>query len=186
MSETIEDHEHAEHAAEQGRKISALLIAFLAAALAFTEQGAQHAQTRLSDNAIAATDLWAEYQAKSIRANQTHDFADLAAVVAPAGPARDALLARLAQDQQRFEVDKEDGKAAIRARALARESARDEARERLEAFDNGAAALQLAIVLTTASVITESMFLLAAGFVIGGTGVLLSVLGVLHASWAAW
>ncbi len=87
MSETLEDHEKAKEAAEGGRRWSALLIAALAAGLAFSEQGAQHAQTQMSADAIAATDLWAQYQAKSIRANEAKDLASLAQVVAPAGHA---------------------------------------------------------------------------------------------------
>jgi len=140
----------------------------------------------MSESAIAATDLWGQYQAKSIRANQAKDSAGLAAAVAPAGPARDALLAHLASDLQRFENDAADGKAAIRARALEREAERDHAHGRLEAFDNGAAALQLAIVLTTASVITESGLLLGGGFLIGGLGVALALLGLVRPGWAAW
>ncbi|MEJ0045492.1 MAG: DUF4337 family protein [Rhodospirillales bacterium] len=186
MSETLEQHEQAEHAAEGGHKHSALLIAALAAGLAFTEQGAQHAQTAMSESAIAATDLWGQYQAKSIRANQAHDFAGLAMAAAPAGPARDALLAQLNADISRFETDKADGKAAVASRARTLEKARDAAHERLEAFDNGAAALQLAIVLTTASVITDSGMLLLGGFLVGGAGVLLSVLGLVRPEWAAW
>ena len=58
MSESLEDHEKAKEAAEGGRRWSALLIAALAAGLAFAEQGAQHAQTEMSADAIAATDLW--------------------------------------------------------------------------------------------------------------------------------
>ena len=158
----------------------------LAAGLAFTDQGGQHAQTAMSENAIAATDLWGQYQAKSIRANQARDFAGLAEATAPAGPARDTLLARLQADTQRFETDAQDGKQAIRARALAREAARDHAHERLEAFDNAAAALQLGIVLTTASVIAESAMLLIGGACMGAVGAILALLGLLNPGWAAW
>jgi hypothetical protein len=186
MGETLEQHEQAEHAAEGGRKYSAMLIAALAAGLAFTEQGAQHAQTAMSESAIAATDLWGQYQAKSIRANQARDFVGLATATAPPGAARDAFLAKLHEDIGRFETDQADGKAAIAAHAHALEATRDAAHRRLEAFDNGAAALQLAIVLTTASVITESMMLVLAGFAIGAAGVALSVLGLLRPEWAAW
>jgi len=100
--------------------------------------------------------------------------------------ARDVLLARLHDDIGRFETDKVDGKAAIAARAHALEGARDAAHRRLEAFDNGAAALQLAIVLTTASVITESRLLLLAGFVVGSAGGVLSVLGLFRPELASW
>ena len=70
MSETLEQHEHAKEAAEGGRRYSALLIAALAAGLALTEQGAQHAATSMNQSSITAADLWAQYQAKSIRATQ--------------------------------------------------------------------------------------------------------------------
>ena len=60
------------------------------------------------------------------------------------------------------------------------------AHERLEAFDNAAAALQLAIVLTTASVITGSVMLVGAGFLLGLVGGALGVLGMVRPEWAAW
>jgi hypothetical protein len=186
MSEALETHEHATEAAEGGRQLSALLIATLAAGLAFSEQGAQHAQTAMSAHAIAATDRWAQYQAKSIRANQAKDFAAMAAVVAPAGPARDALLAKFRDDVVHYETEKQDGKAALRERALVEEAGRDAAHEKLEAFENAAALLQLAIVLTTASVITASRLLLAGGVVVGLAGAVLGVLGVVRPELAAW
>jgi hypothetical protein len=186
MSETLEQHEHAEHAAESGRRYSALLIAALAAGLAFTEQGAQHAQTRMSASAIAAADLWAQYQAKSIRANEARDMASVVAVAAPAGPDRDRAVAALRADADRFEHDSTAGKSAIGAQAHADEEARDAAHERLEAFDNAAAALQLGIVLTTASVITGSMMLAGGGLLLGLVGGALGILGLIRPEWAAW
>jgi hypothetical protein len=186
MSETLEQHEHAAHAAESGKRWSALLIAALAACLAFAEQGAQHAQTEMSGHAIAAADLWAQYQAKSIRANEARDVAALAAVAGPAGSERDALVARLNQDAAKFENDPAAGKAAIAAAAHADEKARDAAHERLEAFDNAAAALQLGIVLTTASVITGSTALAGLGLLLGVAGAALGVLGLIKPGFAAW
>jgi hypothetical protein len=186
MSEALEQNEHAEHAAESGRRWSALLIAALAAGLAFAEQGAQHAQTAMSGHAIAAADLWAQYQAKSIRANEARDFASLAAVAAPAGADRDALINRLQTDAGHFESDRETGKASIAAAAHAHEAARDAEHEKLEAFDNASAALQLGIVLTTASVITGSSALAGLGLLLGIAGVVLGVLGIIKPDFAAW
>ncbi len=186
MSETLEDHEKAKEAAEGGRRYSALLIAALAACLAFVEQGAQHSQTKMSENAIAAADLWAQYQAKSIRANEARDLATVTAVTAPAGADRDKAVAALRADADRFEHEPKVGKLAIAEQAKADEEARDAAHEKLEAFDNAAAALQLAIVLTTASVITGSTMLVAAGFLVGLAGAILGVLGMIKPEWAAW
>ncbi len=178
MSEALEAHEHAEHAAERGRRISALLIAVLAAGLAFAEQAAQHAQTRMSENAIAATDLWAQYQAKSIRANQSKALAEIAAILPTDTHARDALAAKLRADAAHFESDPKTGKQAIAAQARGLEAARDYAHAQLEAYDYAAAALQLAIVLVTASVITESALLVWAGAALGALGALVAVLGM--------
>ncbi|HTZ71460.1 MAG TPA: DUF4337 family protein [Acetobacteraceae bacterium] len=186
MSETMETHEHAQHAAESGRRGSALLIAVVAAGLAFAEQGAQHAQTAMSAHAVSAADLWAQYQAKSIRANQSKDLASVAAVFAPAGPEKDALVKRLQDDAVHFESDPKTGKPAIAAHAKAEEEARDAAHERLEAYENGAALLQLAIVLTTASVIAESRLLLLGGFVVGVVGGVVALLGLLDPAIMAW
>lgn len=180
MSESLEAHEHAEHAASHGKRGSALLIAVLAAGLAFTEQGAQHAQTNMSGHAIAAADLWAQYQAKSIRANEARDMAALAQAAVPEGAARDALVARLQGDAARFESDGKTGKTAIADAAHAEEHGRDAAHEKLEAFDDAAAMLQLAIVLVTASVIAESAALVVLGALLGAAGGVVAVVGVVH------
>ncbi len=179
MGETLETHEHAEEAAHGGRRHTALLIAVLAAGLAFTEQAAQHAQTRMSDSAISAADVWAEYQAKSTRANEVRELGQLAALL-PADATHDpvAVQARFAADVARFENDPTSGKQALATRAQGLEHTRDAAHERLEAFDNAAAALQLGIVLTTASVITGSLMLVWGGVLLGLAGGALGVLGL--------
>jgi hypothetical protein len=179
MSETLEDHEKAKEAAEGGRRWSALLIAALAAALAFSEQGAQHAQTAMTAEGLAAADLWAQYQAKSIRANEAREIAGLAQVAAPAGQARDDLVAKLQADATRFETEKGVGKAAVGAAAKAHEEARDKAHEKLESYDHASAALQLGIVLVTASVITGSTLLVILGALLGLAGSALGVMGFL-------
>jgi tellurite resistance protein len=179
MGETMETHEHAEEAARGGRQHTALLIAVLAAGLAFCEQGAQHANTRMSEASVAAADLWAEYQAKSTRANETRDLAQIAALLPSAKPEDAAAIqARFKADLARFENDPKTGKAAVAEQARAQEHSRDAAHEKLEAFDNAAAALQLGIVLTTASVITGSVLLVWGGALLGVFGGVLGLLGV--------
>jgi tellurite resistance protein len=186
MSEALETHEHAEEATHGGRRHTALLIAVLAAGLAFSEQGAQHAETRMSDSAISAADVWAEYQAKSTRANETRDLARIAALLPSSSAAdHDALQARFNQDAAHFENDPKSGKSALAAHARALEAERDAAHLRLQAFDNAAAALQLGIVLTTASVITGSVMLVWGGALLGVVGGILALLGMLDPALAA-
>ena len=74
MSEEFEHaHENLEHAAhghshgESKVKPTAIIIGVMAAALALTEFAAKDAQTSYLSNHIAASDTWAQYQAKSVR-----------------------------------------------------------------------------------------------------------------------
>jgi Domain of unknown function (DUF4337) len=64
----------------------------------------------------------------------------------------------------------------IAKRAEAFEAAREHALERSHTYDNAAAALQLGIVLATASVVTGSALLIRLAMVLGAAGVALGVL----------
>jgi len=180
MSETLETHEHAEHAVHTGRKYTALLIAVLAAGLAFCEQGAQHANTKMSESAVAATDAWAEYQAKSIRANEARDFAALAGVLPSGVGAATALATKFQADADHFEHDPKTGKTAIADRAHVFEAERDHAHLKLDSFDNAAAAMQLGIVLVTASIITGTAALTVGGAALGVIGVAFAILALVN------
>ncbi len=195
MLESLENHEHAEHLAhaheEAGHdssharfnQMAALLVAVLAAGLAVTEQGAKHAEVRVQQNSIAATDAWAQYQAKSTRGVLAKDLGGIIGVLGSADTAvmqrRDDVLAQLRQEQDRFENDPKDGKTAIAARARAFEAARDHALEQSHSYDNGAAAMQLGIVLSTASAIIRARPLILMALAIGVAGAVFAVLGLL-------
>ncbi len=202
---TLEHHEHAEHMAHAGHgaaadhgsghepsgtghshaspaQWSALLVAFLAAGLAISEQGAKHAEIKVQQLAIDTADSWAQYQAKSIRGTMS---ADLAGVIAaldttndPAAAARrDQVVEKLKQDQERYENDPKDGKDAIAHRAREFEEQRHHALEQTHAYHNGSAAMELGIVLATASAITRSRMLIYMALGFGIAGVILSALG---------
>jgi hypothetical protein len=197
MLKNLEHHEHAEHLAHgdehadhhaasdvnaRRNQMAALLVAVIAASLAVTEQGARHAEIRLEENAIFAADAWAQYQAKSTRGTMSKDLSDIASVMdihdAALNTQRGKLIERLADDQQRFEKDPQDGKAAIMARARAFEVERDHAREQTHAYHNGAASMELGIVLATASAIIKSWPLIGMALLLGVAGGVFAVLGL--------
>jgi hypothetical protein len=64
--ESMEQAEHAEHASGENRKI-ALLIAVIALFLALSETLGKGAQTESISKNVEASNLWAFFQAKSIR-----------------------------------------------------------------------------------------------------------------------
>jgi Domain of unknown function (DUF4337) len=188
--ESLEHQEHAEHAATHGNKRAALLIAVLAAALAICEQQGKHAEIAVQEQAILTADAWAQYQAKSIRAAVAQDIERLASTLdrptdADLIATRMGVLKQLQSDQVHYDTDAKDGKEAIAARARAFDAARQDALERDHTYDNAAAALELGIVLATASVITASKLLIRFAFVLGGIGIVLGVLGVLAPSLGA-
>src|SRR6201996_4155805 len=70
MSEEFEQaQEHLEHSTHnsKGHTRAAIVIAIMAAVLALTEFAAKDAQTAYLTNHIAASDTWAQYQAKAVR-----------------------------------------------------------------------------------------------------------------------
>jgi RES domain-containing protein len=188
--ESLEHQEHAEHAAAHGSKRAALLIAVLAAALAICEQQAKKAEIAVQEQAILTADAWAQYQAKSIRAAVAQDLQRIATIIVPPTETdliatRASVLKELKTDQVRYETDAKDGKQAIADRARALDAQRQESLERDHTFDNAAAALELGIVLATASVITSSGLLIRFAFVLGTIGFVLGVLGVVAPSLGA-
>jgi hypothetical protein len=184
MATTVhaEHAEHAEHAAHEGNKTAALLIAILAAGLAICEQQAKHAEIAVEANAVLAADTWNEYQAKSVRSAMAQDLERVAATFdTPADPTRaaqrEAALKQLHSDREHYDNDPETGKKALANRAHDYEEIRDHQVEKSHTYDNAAAALELGIVLSTASVITSSKMLLRLAFILGAVGVVFGIFG---------
>lgn len=207
MLKTLEHTEHAEHIAHEGAhaapdhatrqpippQFTALLIACMAAGLALSEQGAKHAEIKVQENLIAATDAWAQYQAKSTRATISRDIVTLLTVLEPGTPSdagfaarREKAIALLNEEQDRYEHDPKDGKEAIAHRAHEFEHRRDHALEQTHAYHNGSAAMELGIVLATASAILHSRLLIIVSSLAGVVGVACALAGWLRPEWGAF
>ena len=74
--ESMEHAEHAEHASGSNKKI-ALLIAVIALFLALSETLGKGAQTEAISKNVEASNLWAFFQAKSIRRTVVQATADI-------------------------------------------------------------------------------------------------------------
>jgi hypothetical protein len=200
MFKALEHREHAEHLAHahaghdahaeetkatshtRDNQMAALLVAVLAAGLAVTEQGAKHAEIRVQENSILAADAWAQYQAKSTRATMSKDLAGIIGVLGPSDPdtmeRRKEWLVQLSDEQNRFENNPKDGKSAVAERAHEFEAEREHALEQTHSYHNGAAAMELGIVLATASAIIRARALILMALVIGVAGFVFALLGV--------
>lgn len=170
------------HIEGQNKKV-ALLIAVLAACLALSETLGKSAQTdALSDN-IEASNLWAFFQAKTIRVAVLRASTErLEFDKADETPREDRTkiqLERWASTLARLDSEPEtqEGRKQLSARAKAAEGRRDLSLARYHHYEVASAAIQIAIVLASATVITSVWLLawLAAG--LGIAGVLLTAVG---------
>ncbi|MBR0683764.1 DUF4337 domain-containing protein [Roseomonas eburnea] len=162
----------------------ALLIAILALFLALAETGAKSAQTEAISRNIEAANLWAFFQARTIRQTTVRTAAEQAEIALPGLP--EEARATAAQRQEawrgqaaRWESEPEtgEGRRELMARARAAEDKRDRSLAAYHQYEIGSAAFQVGIVLASASVITGVALLAFAGGLLGVIGVGFAALG---------
>ncbi|EME67720.1 hypothetical protein H261_22143 [Paramagnetospirillum caucaseum] len=173
------DHPHKEGKASRNKKI-AILISILAALLSITEAGGKGAQNTSMAANIEASNLWAFFQAKTIRMTTMRTAAD-ALEVAVAGMVPEDKAPQVAKRigdwraaANRYDTEPEtgEGRKELAARAKTAEAVRDRALAAYHLFEYGSAALQIAIVLSSAAVVTGTIMLayLAGGLGLVGAG----------------
>jgi Domain of unknown function (DUF4337) len=184
--EASERAEHAEEASHHNKGI-ALLISVLALFLALSETLGKSAQTGALTDTVQASDTWAFYQARNIRATTVSTQKEvlelqLAATTDPAQ--KDALTKKIADWDRRVkrwesDPEKREGMKELMAKAQGLEKKRDHQLEQYHNYEIASAALQIAIVLASASIIT-SMTILA--WLSGAVG----ILGVVFMAFGFW
>ena len=176
MAEPLED------AVESEDKKIALIIAILALFLALAEAGAKNAEHRSTEQNIESSDLFNFYQAKKVRSTIAETAAQIleveraAASDPKAGEAFEPQIAEWKAAVAKFEKDPkkpEDSLDAIQERAVAASEGRELSNRRLEHFEYASGALQIAIVLASAAIITGVSIL---AWVAAGLGVIGAVL----------
>jgi len=175
-------HHELEHEVEHsGNKRIALLIAILALLLAISETGGKSAQTTALDKNIEAANLWAFFQARTIRQTTVTTAADAAELnKATADEAARAAITRQQETwrntARRWDSEPEtgEGRRELMARARAAEAKRDRSMAAYHHFEYGSAAFQVAIVLASASIITGVPLLALGGIGLGVIGSILT------------
>jgi hypothetical protein len=180
IKETQEQIEHA----QKHNKRAALMIIVLAALLAISEMAGKHAQTASIAYNIEANDLWAFYQARTIRSTILRTASELADLL-PTDPAPERIDARKARitawqkTTDRYESDPAsgEGRKELGERAKAVTVLRDRKLNAYHDFEYSSAALQLAIVMASAAVLTELVLLEIVSAGLGLLGLGLALLG---------
>ncbi len=151
---------HALH--ESGNKKIAMMIAILALCLAISETLGKSAQTMTIQQNIEASNLWAFFQAKTIRATTLRTAAEQMETTSPAiadPELRKAAAARVdgwRKTAARYDSEPEtqEGRQELMARAKKAEGKRDTAAAAHHHYEVASALFQIAIVLASAVIIT--------------------------------
>jgi hypothetical protein len=182
--ESMEHAEHAEHASGENRKI-ALLIAVIALFLALSETLGKGVQTESIAKNVEASNLWAFFQAKSIRRTVVQTAADQGKL--GLGAADDAAKAGLQKQidewqktaaRYRSEPETGEGTEQLSERAKHAEEERDVATAKYHHFELASAAFQIGIVLASATIITGMAALAWIAGLLTLAGVAFTVLGM--------
>jgi len=168
---------HGGHVDPSNKKI-ALLIAILALFLAISETLSKAYQTEVITKQVEASNLWAFFQAKSIRKTST----DLAIQSAQIQPSTDdaktaAMIKRWTDASKRYDSEPEtgEGRKELAARAVAAQKLGQVANHKYHNLEISSGMLQVAIVLASSSIITGVMLL---AWLAGGLGVVAVGFGI--------
>jgi small-conductance mechanosensitive channel len=183
--ESMEQADHAKEAAGENVKI-ALLIAVIALCLALSETLGKGAQTESISKNVEASNLWAFFQAKSIRRTVVQTAAEQSKLsLGSAGDdAAKAALQKQIDDWQktavryRSEPETGEGTEQLSERAKHAEEERDLATAKYHHFELASAAFQIGIVLASATIITGIIALAWISGLLTLAGVAMTALGL--------
>jgi hypothetical protein len=177
MTEELSElHEHAEHAREHPDLAPVTLTMAVLAVLVATVSllgHRTHTEEIILQNKV--TDQWAYYQAKNIRRHNDELFADLTTIVA----SKDVEAATKLHEKYRAEADRyKDEQKELDAKARELEKEADLTRRKADRFDLGEVFLEIALVVT-------SITLLSGRRIFWYFGLLMATAGILVAA-SAW
>jgi len=173
MTEELHElHEHAEHAREHpDLKPVTLTMAVLAVLVATVSLLGHRTHTEEIILQNKVTDQWAYYQAKNIRLHTDELFADLAGVVA----SKDGEAAAKFQEKARSEAEhyKED-KKELEAKGHELENEFALTNRKADRFDLGEVFLEIALVITSITLLSSRRIFWHLGLLLAAGGVLVA------------
>jgi hypothetical protein len=168
-------HGHADHG---GNKGVALLISVLALVLAFSETLGKSAQTSAISYNIEASNLWAFYQSKTIRRTVLRTAIEQTPLLTD-NPKAKEQIDEWRKTARRYQSEPEtgEGRDELEARAKAAQKKRDLALAAYHHYEMSSAAVQIAIVVASASIVASVPALVWLAATLGVVGVAFCVIG---------
>ncbi len=179
-TELISSDHHSGQEKKGARNLGAMVVSVMAMVLAIASLGGSNASKDGTQENILAANIYAFYQAKSVRQTQYKLNIDQLELELAKDPkmspaAREAFDKKLTEYRatvERYESEPktQEGKKELLARAKAHEAARDLAGRRDPWFDYAEGLLQIGIVIVSVSMIASQPWLLWAGVGLGFLG----------------
>jgi hypothetical protein len=169
--------EHAEHAKHDPTLAPvSLTMAILAVLVAIVSLLGHRAATEAVLNQAKASDQWAYYQAKTIRGHEDKLFANLTAITtASNAEALAKVREEYLHEAERYQDDQKEIEAE--ARKLEQEVALEQ--RRANRYDLGEVFLEIALVITSITLLSGRRVFWHLGLLMGTIGVVLAATGTL-------
>ena len=173
MSEELHElQEHAQHARHDPSVAPVSLTMAVLAVLVATVSLLGH-RTSIEEVVLQnkVTDQWAYYQAKNIRRHSDESFADMISIL----NSKDGAAAAKLQEKYRAEADRyrdEQKELDAKARELEQEAVR--ARGKTDRFDLGEVFLEIALVITSITLLSGRRLFWYLGLLFGATGIVVA------------
>jgi hypothetical protein len=173
--ELSELHEHAEHARHNPDlapvSLTMAILAVLVATVSLLGHRA-HTEEVVLQNKV--TSQWAYFQAKNIRRHSDEQFADMISLANPKDPAQAAKLReKYTAEAERYRDEQKELDAE--ARKLEQEGEHE--RQRADRFDLGEVFLEIALVITSITLLSGRRTFWLLGLVLGTIGLVVAASG---------
>jgi hypothetical protein len=168
--------EHAEHAKHDPSLAPvSLTMAILAVLVAVVSLVGHRAHTEEVLLQAKASDQWAYYQAKNIRRHNDEVMADLTTIIPSKDPeATNKIKGKYAQEADRYR----DQQAEIQSEARQKEQEVETERKRADRFDLAEVFLEIALVITSITLLSGRRTFWYAGMVLAVVGVATAITGL--------
>jgi len=165
------------HASADGDKVSALIITIIAGLIALAHSACTNAQTTALVNQMQATDAWAFYQAKAIRQTTLRTAVDQYEIQGTKSGGEKVVVWKDTIARYESDPEKKEGKKELMERAKELEKGRERNLHAFHKLEMSVAILEIAIVLVTASVLTNLNKLKWGGVLVAFIGTWFFVIG---------
>lgn len=180
--ELQELHEHAEHARHTGMARVSLTMAVLAVLVAAVSLLGHRTSTEELVLQNRITDQWAYFQAKSIRRHADQSFVDLVSILTARDKDKNKDAEQIAKVREKYQAEAEryrDEQTELEAEAKKLEAEAEKEHKRADRYDLGEVFLEVALVVTSITLLSGRQAFWYAGMVIGAVGVFIAATGLL-------